>query len=185
VTPDIKKKLDAEAKASGRTQSQEAEFRLEASFRNEDLLSQVLQLAYGRQFAGVLMMLGRVMRRIGERCALDATYSYDAVDRWFEVPYAANQAILAAMRVLERCRPPGPREFPEEIAGAPVRGGDRERPETRGSDLADVILEVVARPEMPPTAELAQFAAQVRPLLGELQIRVPADPSEPPEGEGV
>src|SRR2546423_14080494 len=61
------------AKASARSLSQEAEMRLEASFRKEDLLSEVLQLAYGRQLGGLLMALGRVMRATGERCALEDT----------------------------------------------------------------------------------------------------------------
>jgi hypothetical protein len=166
----LKRRLDDAAKVSARSLSQEAEIRLEASFSKEDLLSQVVALAYGRQLAGLLLMLGRVMRGVGERCALDATHSFDAVDRWLEVPYAANQAISAATRVLEGYRPPERREFPKEIAGAPVKGGDRERLERRGVEFADQLLRIAIGVEVPPTAELERFGAQVRPLLGDLQI---------------
>jgi len=121
------------------------------------------------------MTLGRAMRGIGQRCALDATYSWDAVDHWLEVPYAANQAIAAAKEVLEGYRPPGDPKFPEEISGVPFRGGDREHLERRGVELATTLLRVLAGREAPPTAQLEQFAAQVRPLLDGLQIRVPAD----------
>lgn len=58
VTPDIKTRLDRAAQLSGRTQSQEAEMRLEWSFDRENLLSEVLSLAYGKKAAGFLMRLG-------------------------------------------------------------------------------------------------------------------------------
>src|SRR5947209_4679163 len=67
VTPGIKTKVDVAAKENGRTQSQEAEERLERSFQNQNLLDQVLDLAYGRELAGVLMMIGRAMRVTGQR----------------------------------------------------------------------------------------------------------------------
>lgn len=38
VTGDIKRRLDQEARSSGRTQSQEAEYRLERSFWLDDML---------------------------------------------------------------------------------------------------------------------------------------------------
>jgi hypothetical protein len=170
----LKRRLDAAAKASARSLSAEMEVRLEQSFRTEDLLGQVLRLAYGPQIAALLMMIGRAMR-IGERCALDATYSYDAIDRWLDVPYAANQAIMAAKEVLEGYRPPGDPNFPEQINGVPVKGGDRGRLERRGVDFADQLLRIGSGREVPPTLELEQFAAQVRPLLEGLEIRVPDD----------
>jgi hypothetical protein len=182
ASADLKRRLDNAAKASARSLSQEAEIRLEASFRSQDLLSQVLQLSYGRQLAAVLMMIGRAMRPAGERSALDATHSYDVVERWLEVPYAANQAILAATMVLEACRPPGRREFPEEIAGAPVRGGDRDRLERRGAIIAEQVLRAIVERNA-PTPELNEFAVQVRSLLGEVQIRVPDRPNAPSEGD--
>jgi hypothetical protein len=170
----LKARLDDAAKASARSLSQEAEIRLEASFRSEDLLSQVLRLAYGRQLAGLLMMIGRAMRPAGERSALDATYSHDAVDHWLDVPWAAEQATSAGMMVLEAFRPPPElRKFPEEIAGAPVRGGDRDHIERRGAILAEQVLRAIVERDA-PTPDLDEFTAQVRPLLGDAQIRVPA-----------
>src|SRR6266446_6057044 len=88
VTPEVKNKLDAAAKQNGRTQSQEAEQRLERSFQQQDLLDQVMGLAYGREFAGLLMTVGRAMLVTGQKTALDATYSFDEVERWLTVPYA-------------------------------------------------------------------------------------------------
>jgi hypothetical protein len=61
VTPEMKRQLDTAAQQNGRSQSQEAEMRLARSFDRDNLLIEVLTLAYGNVAAGVLMMLGRAM----------------------------------------------------------------------------------------------------------------------------
>jgi len=61
VTAELKRKLDAAAEQSGRSQSQEAELRLEHTFDRQDLLSEVLTLAYGKEIAADLMWLGETM----------------------------------------------------------------------------------------------------------------------------
>ena len=45
VTPETKRTLDAAAEKAGRSLSQEAEYRLERSFQNEQLLPQLLEMA--------------------------------------------------------------------------------------------------------------------------------------------
>jgi hypothetical protein len=62
VTPQTKKKLDAAAEENGRSQSQEAELRIERSFDRADLLGEVLTLAYGEDIAADLMRLGVEMK---------------------------------------------------------------------------------------------------------------------------
>lgn len=47
VTAEIKNKLDEAARLNGRTQSQEAEFRLEQSFGHQGLLAEIMMLTYG------------------------------------------------------------------------------------------------------------------------------------------
>lgn len=54
VTADLKRKLDEAAKKSGRSQSQEAELRLERSFEREALLPEVLTLACGERLGNTL-----------------------------------------------------------------------------------------------------------------------------------
>src|SRR5262249_15179808 len=63
VTAALKRKLDAAAEQSGRSQSQEAELRLEHTFDRQGLLSEVLTLAYGKEIAADLMLFGEMMRR--------------------------------------------------------------------------------------------------------------------------
>ncbi len=54
VTAQLKRRLDQAAAHSGRSQSQEAEFRLEQSFDRQDLFTDALTLAFGDQAARLL-----------------------------------------------------------------------------------------------------------------------------------
>ena len=65
VTPELKERLDASAAQSGRSQSQEAEFRLERSFDRSDLLSEVLALTLDRKTAGIALAVGNAMAVAG------------------------------------------------------------------------------------------------------------------------
>src|SRR5882762_5140915 len=65
VTPEIKNKLDRAAKENGRTQSQEAELRIEQSFRHENVLDQAMELAFGPRLAVLLASVARAMNEAG------------------------------------------------------------------------------------------------------------------------
>jgi TraY domain len=58
VTAELKTQLEGAAESNGRSLSQEAEFRLERTFANQDLLDDVLTLAYGDRLAKLLMTIG-------------------------------------------------------------------------------------------------------------------------------
>jgi hypothetical protein len=104
VGADVKRMLDDAMKRSGRTQSQEAELRLEVSLRDEALLDSALEL-YGHGVGDLLRVLGTAMRNAGRRAAWAATGSFDAIDDWLHDPFARNQAIDAATTLLEGLRP--------------------------------------------------------------------------------
>src|SRR4051812_29212056 len=72
VGADVKQSLDAAITESGRTQSQEAELRIELSFRTQQLLHQALELTYGRKLAALLLALGQALRVTGRRGAVAA-----------------------------------------------------------------------------------------------------------------
>ena len=105
VTPEVKRLLDGAAERSGRSQSQEAEFRLERSFDRTDLLSEVLALAYGRRLAGMLIELGVVMQSAAH------VLGYDPKDRedWalnVEALGAAQEAARTLLRLFKPTRRP-------------------------------------------------------------------------------
>lgn len=113
MTPDLKRRLDEAAEAGGRSQSQEAEVRLEKSFERESLLPEVLSLAYGPQLAGILMLLGAGMEDVGQGYVdtrapwprRDSRRPWDV--HWTDVPVAFEFALLAAERLLRALRPRG------------------------------------------------------------------------------
>jgi hypothetical protein len=55
VTAEIRERLEKAAVEKGRSLSQEAELRIERSFDREELLPEVLRLAYGKSVADVLV----------------------------------------------------------------------------------------------------------------------------------
>ena len=121
VTSDIKKRLDNAAREWAH-QSQEAEARLERSFDHQDLLPQVLGLAYGRQLAAVLLMLGDAMKATGESAGFSATAvrpspMVEGTQKWFDIPYAYDQAVRAADSILEALRPAGDPQLPKHMRG--------------------------------------------------------------------
>ena len=115
VTPEVKVGLEREAAAAGRSLSQEAEMRLEQSFRDQALLPQVLELAYGPQLSAMIMMAALAMKSAGALAAFRATNSLDEMERWFLDPWAFNQAVRAGMFLLMVLGPEGEIKEPTRI----------------------------------------------------------------------
>jgi TraY domain len=77
VTPAIKNQLDAEAKRNGRTQSQEAEARLETSFRNKQVLDEAIDLGFGRISGDLLIsVFGEIMNAARKVSSLLTDYKH-------------------------------------------------------------------------------------------------------------
>jgi hypothetical protein len=104
VTADIKNRLDAAARATGRTQSQEAELRIAATFAEEDRLAETLDLAFRDSALVALVLL------IAEAAdmARFATETQAPARKWADDPGAYAVLEAAAHRVLAAMRPPGP-----------------------------------------------------------------------------
>jgi hypothetical protein len=113
MTPDLKRRLDEAAEAGGRSQSQEAEVRLERSFDRTDLLSEVMSLEFGDRLAGLLIMLGHAMKSAAhftglmllERNKLRQVPRSPWLDDWADDPTEYESAVVAANLLLEGARP--------------------------------------------------------------------------------
>jgi hypothetical protein len=118
-----KQRLSDAAERTGRSQSQEAEIRLEHSFDREDLLTEVLSLTYGRRVAGILQLLGSAMLHSGVKTLLAAAGGPLAdgnvadYTEWTTNPDAFEQARRSVVAVLERFRPEGEITNPRGMAG--------------------------------------------------------------------
>jgi predicted transcriptional regulator len=105
VTPDLKRRLDEVADQLGRSQSQEAELRLERSFERQDLLTEALSLRYGKEAAGILIMLAEAMEaageaRMSERKAILYEIGRLASRPWPDDPSALRQGLVAGIVTL-------------------------------------------------------------------------------------
>jgi hypothetical protein len=182
VGADIKRLLDDAMSRSGRTQSQEAELRLEISFRSEQLPEHVLELGYGAPFTGLVLMLARAMDRAGRIGVLSATErSFERIDDWLTDPYAYDQAVQAAELIFKALRPDGDPRFPGRLPGhAGLSSHDY-----LGADLAVGALAAVKDPDdvnadMPQEAqniERENFGRRINRLIGKKlveQIKVPS-----------
>ena len=160
VTPDIKNKLDALARANGRTQSQEAEVRLEQSFRDQQRAELFSDLYYGRELSALLEIVGRAIRDAGTHAAVVAAMaglgSYD----WIDNPFGFDAAIKAAVRVLENLRPPGEIAVPKPKF--PAQG-------MLGEAIADGLLSAVKHP---PDDFRGEWARPIGSRLGRLYDRL-------------
>jgi hypothetical protein len=107
VTPQIKNALDAAAKANGRTQSQEAEARIEGSFKSEEYLSHAFDFAYGPKAAGLLMLIGRVANEVGHWAEFQASTTAAGRADWLSNPTAFNAVRASILQVLDNRAPDG------------------------------------------------------------------------------
>lgn len=155
VTPDVKAQLEKAASKSGRSQSQEAEFRLEQTFRDEGVIQQVTALKFGRPLAGILLAVGEVMNAAGSQQAFEAVGSLDAATNWINNPHGRNEAVSAAMTILERLRP-------EDDFRSPASGRATESP---GQLFANTYIEAICAERT--LRGIDDFVKIVREMLGD------------------
>ncbi len=163
VTAETKQRLDDAAEQSGRSQSQEAELRLERSFERQDVADEVLTATYGRELAGLLTVLGRTMKDTGVHAGFMASRTPEGASNWLGNPYAFDQAAKAVKTILEAFRPVGE-------ASVHVEGDDELNAHLAafGEGVAASTLEPIATPEQARTLELQEWGRKVHDMLGPL-----------------
>ena len=152
VTPNVKARLDGAAEGNHRSLSREAELRLERSFDRQDLLSEALSLNYGKDLAGMLMLLGSAMLFSGYLHSVGSQPF--AKGAWTEDPDAYEQAVQAATMILEAMRPEGARS---------AKFG-------RGPEVAIELIKAVRGDPDAAKNPFTEDAPTIRSLLGSQQI---------------
>lgn len=166
VTPSIKSRLDSSAKENGRTQSQEAEARLERSFANQELLSDVLESTFGKPGAGLLLLIGRYMKMVGPAAGFASDMTLEGSTDWMNNPYAFKQFAKGLDLLICHLTPPG-----AEWQAPNVQAGDfniREIHENLGVGFAQTLINAITRPADAPTKELQTFGKVIREKIEEL-----------------
>jgi hypothetical protein len=103
----LRARIDRAAKEAGNSMNAEIGERLERSFETEDRFG-------GPQLVELMEMIAIVMRSTGQNAAFYETGKRPHQGEWLALPYAFDQAIKAAVAVLEQHRPPGEVVVPAE-----------------------------------------------------------------------
>jgi hypothetical protein len=125
VSAKCKTELDAAAARSGRSQSQEAELRIENSLRDQEILPQALELLWGHDIAHVLQQIGQIMVAIAP-LAVGVSAKPQVgrhFGRWMQNAFARDVMIRQSIAYLSQFLPtPGQLA---EYAPAPIPDVDR------------------------------------------------------------
>ncbi len=171
VTPDLKSQVEAAAAESGRSQSQEAELRLESSFQKQDLRSEVMSLAFGPELGGLLVMIGATLRELGPSAGFQSTMTLEGAQRWLDDPYAFDQAVRAIDRIVEALRPLGEVSPPRTLTSlATVDPTLAAVAEQLGQGFAESMIDAVAGRGV--TLSLQKDGAEIADMLGPVAERL-------------
>ena len=110
TTRETRERLEATAAANGRSLAQEVEARLERSFAQDQRLEDVFGSA---DLFGLLRAVGTAMDAAGKSAGFMSTRSPAGARGWIDHPYAYDQALQVAVRVLDALRPLGAIELPD------------------------------------------------------------------------
>ncbi|HEY1613376.1 MAG TPA: TraY domain-containing protein [Rhizomicrobium sp.] len=158
VTKETKQSLNRASYLSGRSQSQEAEFRLEQSFQATRTLFDALDLAYGRHWTGIVLALAYAAHITGTRAMAINHWEFYTAEEWVLDPFAYDQAVKAINTVLEAFRPNGEIKVVPVSDFAQLAVGTYER---IGEEFARGILEKIGNQnDGSPEAEVIQAIAQ-------------------------
>jgi hypothetical protein len=163
----LKNRLDAAADLGGRSQSQEAELRIQHSFDRQDLLTDVLTIAYGgrQEIAELLKTIGTVVLVAGEALASNSRMRERLKTHWTSDPTVCDVAIEAAYVALETFRPAG--AIPK-AAGLGVRVANQVLGKKRGmsaADLSERLRETAERLAVKESPQEASIATDVIDLV--------------------
>ena len=179
VTPELKRRLDNVSTLSGRNLSQEAELRLEKSFHEHELMTNVLGFAYGPRIAGLVLVLARVMHDAGRQCEGLLQGSGASDQDWHAIPEAFDKVAQTVSDTLAALRPDADPSETEEITAEVAR---RLSAPGVGSGPANTILRAIAGKGPESLVELAGRWAE---LLGPLAKNVKIIPEAPVASEGI
>ena len=120
IRAELKEALEKQAAKSGRSLSAEAEVWLSQALLSDGVLHQALDLAFGRQLAGLVLLFGRVFRDTASFSGQISKSQQGPLDN----PFVYDQITKGAARLFEVLRPPGPIEEPSDWAGLSEKSTD-------------------------------------------------------------
>jgi hypothetical protein len=122
TTFEVRRELERAAAATGRSLAQEAEHRIQQTFQNQKVLQEALDLAFGPQISGLLMVIGDVMRATAQTVAF-TTSGDPSIENWTEEPLIYDAVVRAVSTVFDQHHPSG-EMLSEEKAARPISADD-------------------------------------------------------------
>ena len=167
LTPETRNRLVEEAAKNGRSITQEAEIRLENTFRDQSYVFQAFELAYGRGPAAILQIIARAMDNAGKH-----SIKLGLMDpaEWPKDPDAVENVKRALYIILSGFQPEDYVASEENLD--PIRTGVSLGPAFARS----ILLSIKTAPE-DSGGELEKWALPIRDQLGvdlTNQIRLPS-----------
>jgi hypothetical protein len=168
VREELRQSLEEAAKARKVSLNQEIVDRLEHVRGRLDLLPEVLGLAYGRETAGLLMMLGLAMAHAGEFFHVESGAAADGIGPWTDNPAAFANMTHTVVALLDAAKPE------ENSSQTPGRGlhcateliRAIEDPNERTLFTAHSRATATIRALLGPIADRMIKAAETRPIVG-------------------
>jgi hypothetical protein len=151
----LRERIEIAARERGVSLNAEAVRRLEGTFRNDDLLPQLLDLAYGRETAGLLLLLGAVAKHLtglGAGLAASARQDEAVNNSWIRWQVAKVLGGLAHELA------PDEDGAPEAVVSPSLSAEERQSVRTAGLRAVATYLQAAADPR-----SHAQLGPQLRP----------------------
>ena len=157
ASAELKARLNRSAKENARSLSQEAELRLEQSFRDELTIehSSITKMIYGPQLAGVLALISDATKKLCPMAAYESTLSVAPEIDWLSDPFAYGQFEKAVRDILDALRPPGSPDALERTGKPPNEWWWK----NLGTMMAGMVLDGARDPEG------HRFPKQIREVL--------------------
>lgn len=162
VNDSIHQQLVQAAKNRGVSLTAEIAHRLEQSLAVDRVIGG--SIIDDRQLMAIVKMIALAMNKAGPFSAFAETQSPSDIERWRHMPFAFDQAVQAANRVLEAFRPVGKIENPPLAKGQTFIAD-------LGRGFADGVLEEVARGASRTSWDIGKIAL-IAEELGDLLERI-------------
>jgi hypothetical protein len=156
TTFELRRDLEAAARASGRSLAQEAEHRLERSLLSRQVIFDAMEFGYGEGTAGVLLILGDLMNIIRISSLVPAS-EFERNQEWWNNKYKFDQLKEGLVFILSALEPKG--EVGRQL---PKAGEEHFYPRHFGETQAKFLLDAITSDSRPDEAR----QRRILPLLG-------------------
>jgi hypothetical protein len=106
TTFEVRRELERAAAVTGRSLAQEAEHRIQQTFQNQKVLQEALDLSFGPQISGLLMVIGDVMRTTAQTVSFTSAGD-PSIENWSEDPVVYGAVAKAVATVFDQHNPQG------------------------------------------------------------------------------